>query len=419
MNLDKKKIYFFLLLLIVGCGREVKTGFIGPQHKDVFFVEVNKFRSVNDAKVFAENLQSKVDKKIYLHSDSSKAGKFYSVCIGDFGSSYTSGEYAFSIYGNSEKKYQLIQNGLYAYDEFANILFVGNAGGFPSVYNYNIKTKKTDLLWKENQGGVIDLSYKVKSQANFFITVKSIGRKTIFPFINQIKLYRIIQSTGKIDLIKEFGDAVQITSNREDDNVIKVTLVSLDEHVSTFVNERTAVINSAGRLMTDQNKTYDLVKENFPVLSRTAVKLASTNLKYSVLDSVYNDKHNFYLKVNFKKHYLFSTTQDLNRIEWIDDYYLVLSTLNLSPSNRTIKTRKPGTSNLIIVDLDKKKIIAEWTGGGYKNFIVKGKFLYFDNDFGRFSKIYIYNLRGKNMYDTITVKGGCGLQNLPVIPEFE
>ncbi|RJP68929.1 MAG: hypothetical protein C4539_08325 [Ignavibacteriales bacterium] len=419
MKPDKKKIYIFLLLLFTGCGRQAEIGFIGPQHKDIFFIEANKFHNVNDAKVFAENLQSKVEKKIYLRSDSSKAGKFYSVCVGDFGSSYSAGEYAFNLFGNEDKSYELIQNGLYAYDEFANILYVGNAGGSPSIYNYNIKMKKTELLWKENHGRVIDFSYKVKAQANFFVTVKSIGRKTIFPFINQIKLYRIIQSTGKIDMIKEFGDAVQLTTNREDDNVIKVTLVSLDERVSTFVNERTAVVNSAGRLMVDQNKTYDLVKENFPVLSRPSIKLSSAISKYSVLDSVFNDKHNFYLRVHSKKHYLFSTTQALNQVEWIDDDYLVLSTLNVNPLNKTIRTRKPNTSNLVIVDLDKKKIMADWTGGGYKNFIVKGKFLYFDNDFGRFSKIYVYNLHGKKMYDTITVKGGCGLQNLPVIPDFE
>jgi len=116
---------------------------------------------------------------------------------------------------------------------------------------------------------------------------------------------------------------------------------------------------------------------------------------------------------------LFSTTQPLNGIDWIGDDNLVLSTLNVSPANKSIRSRKPNTSNLIIVDINKKEIMENWTGGGFKNFIVKGKFLYFDNDFGRFSKIYVYDLPGKKMLDTISVKGGCGLQNLPAVPNFE
>lgn len=419
MNLDKRKIYLFLLLLFFGCNKPEKIEFIGSKQKDLFFIETEKFSNLMDAEAFAEKIRTKIIKKVFLRSDSSHAGKFYSICIGEFGNSYSAGEYAFNLFRSKDNKYELIQNSNYIYDEFANTLFVGNSGGFPSIFNYNIKTKKTELIWKGNSGRVIELSYKVKAQANFFVTVKSFGRKTIFPFINQIKLYRVIQSTEKINLLKEFGNAVQLATSREDDNSLKITLVSLDENISTFVNERTAVINSAGRLLVDQYKTYDLVKENFPVIPRPALKLYSTSPKYSLIDSFYNEHHNFFLRVNSKRYHLFSTTQPLNGIDWIGDDYLVLSTLNVSPANKSIKSRKPNTSNLVIVDLDKKEIMENWTGGGFKNFIVKGKFLYFDNDFGRFSKIYVYDLPGKKMFDTISVKGGCGLQNLPAIPDFE
>ncbi len=417
MYFNKKKIYFFLLLLLFGCNKHDKLEFIGPQHKDLFFIEAAKFKTMKNAEEFAEKIKNKVDRKIYLRSDSSGNRKFYSVCIGEFNSSYSAGEYAFNQF--KEKKYQLIQNSSYAFDEFAGSIFVGNANGLPSLYMFNIKTGKTELLWKGNSERVIELSYKPKAQANFFVTVKSLGRKTIFPFINQIKLYRILQASGKIDKLKDFGNAIQLATNREDDNSYKVTLVSLDPDISTFVNERTSVINSGGRLLVDQSKTYDLVKENFPVIPRLPVKLFSGSQKYSLFDSVYNAKHNYFLKVYSKRHYLFSSTQLLNAVEWIGDDFVVISTLDISPVNKSLKTRKPITSNLVVVDIDKKKIIENWSGGGYKNFIVKGNFLYFDNDFGRFSKIYVYNLSGKKMYDTVIVKGGCGLQNIPVIPDFE
>ncbi len=419
MNITKRNIYFFLLLILSGCNRQDEIEFIGPQHRDLFFIEDDKFDKLKDAKKFAGQFRNGINKKVFFYSDSTEEGKTYSVCIGTFSNSYSAGEYAFNLFKDVNNKYQLIQNSTYAYDEFANTVFVGNAGGFPSLYNYNISSKKSELLWKGNTERVIGLSYKVKAQANFFVTVKSIGRKTIFPFINQIKLYRIIQSTGKIDLLKEFGNAAQLATNREDDNSLKITLVSLDKKVSTFVNERTVVINSAGRLLVDQNKTYDLVKENFPVIPRPPLKLYSGGSKYLIIDSLYNNRHNYFLRVNSKRHYLFSTAQPLNGIEWIGDDYVVLSTLNVSPSNKSIKSRNPNTSNLVVVDVDKKKIIENWSGSGFKNFIVKGKFLYFDNDFGRLSKIYVYDLSGKKLYDTIKIKGGCGLQNLPVIPDFE
>jgi len=98
MNLDKRKIYLFLLLLLFGCNKPYKVEFIGLQHKNLFFIEAEKFGNLVDAELFAEKLKTKIAKKIYLRFDSTNTGKFYSVCIGEFSNSYSAGEFAFNLF---------------------------------------------------------------------------------------------------------------------------------------------------------------------------------------------------------------------------------------------------------------------------------------------------------------------------------
>jgi hypothetical protein len=43
----------------------------------------------------------------------------------------------------------------------------------------------------------------------------------------------------------------------------------------------------------------------------------------------------------------------------------------------------------------------------------------FDYGFKEKSKIFIYNFQSNTLTDSISVSGGCGLKNIPTIPDYE
>jgi hypothetical protein len=45
--------------------------------------------------------------------------------------------------------------------------------------------------------------------------------------------------------------------------------------------------------------------------------------------------------------------------------------------------------------------------------------LFFDDGFKEKSRIYIYNLQTNTISDSVIISGGCGLKNIPLIPNYE
>ena len=301
-----------------------------------------------------------------------------------------------------------------------NFYFVGNINDKPGIYKYNIKQKSYTKFWFKDNESVVELSHSPKGNRIFFLTAKDLGKKGVFPFIHKIKLYLLNRDSSKVKIIKSIGSGIQVFTAWETDNTFKIILNSFDKTVANFVNQHTLIYSEFGRNLVDETKTFDLTKEGYPKPPMVKRKNKSPNGEF-LITSIDSSKTSIYLKniIKSKTTLIASDSQKLNQIDWgSNNEYVIASTLDISRRNNTLYDKLPETSKIFIYSIIDKKIIKEWNGGGLKNFILLKNLLIFDDGFGKKSSINIFNLITLKMTDSIHIQGGCGIRNIPSIPDY-
>ena len=420
--MNRSIIFLLFGLLVFGCGKENKheIEIMKSHNKGNYFIEVKSFKHKTDAIKFTSKIHNINEEQVHLFKDTVDEQSPYLVCFGPYRSSFIAGKTAYNFFSRKIiDNYKILQNLTPVFDEFANLIFVGNYNGLNSLFDFNLKSDSVSLFWQNPGEKVIELVGTEDTNIVFFLTAKSTEREGIFPAINGVQLYRIVLTEEKVFPVKYLGDAIQIFTEWIDENSFKIIYNSFDKNVSTYVNQQALIFNTGGKVLSDINKTFDLVKENYPVLPNHNLQTISPDGKYLLLDSVIAGRNDYYLKTRSKKHFIFSTIQRPEHVEWKDNKFLVFSTNDISPTNRSIFSNSPQTSTLTIYDLKDKKIISHWINDGVKNFLFKSNFLFFDDGFGKKSQIFIYDLDSHQMKDTISISGGCGLRNIPYFPKFK
>lgn len=267
----------------------------------------------------------------------------------------------------------------------------------------------------------MELSYSQDRKAAFFLTARDYGKRGVFPFISRAKLYHINLDSSKVNFVTNIGTGMQVFTEWVDSNNFKVAFNSIDIKVSDYVNQHTFIFNTFGKELLNEKKLYNLFKEGYPSLPKRNIDLKSKQLN-AELDTVKNDSLNlFYLKQASESNTVLicKDSKKLENIDWSksnDD--LILSTVDVSPGNETLYSKDPQTSSLYIYSLKNHKIENQWKGGGYKNFFIQNDKLFFDTGFKENSMIIIYDLNNSSPVDTIKIRGGCGLENIPKIPDY-
>ncbi|MGE5680940.1 MAG: hypothetical protein ACM34K_08685 [Bacillota bacterium] len=421
----------FTLLLIIslvctGCNKKQRSDDALKDQGLVYSIRVKTFSDEDSAKSFAEFLNDNLkDNKNgnpvwnadILPADTSAKQKKIAVEITGFRNSFSAGMQAYKLFTKGIlKDYTLRADNQTVYDQFANLFFVGRQNAQSSVYKYNIKSGRTELFWSNSKEMVVDLSLPKDEGSAFFITASEFGRKTIFPYINNVRLYRINLITLKVEKLKELGNGIQLFSSWTNDNTYRVLLNVFDKRKSTFVVQTRLYFNAYGNLVKNEKVTYDIVKEKYPVPAPVYNDIASTDKKYKFVISNLNDQNIFSLVDNkMSRKDIYSTTQTLNSAEWWDNgKYLIFSTYD--PGFKRNSKKGNATSGLFVYSAKDNKILSSWYGGGYKNFLLRGDLLFFDDGFNNNSKIIIYNLKDNKAISPIIMRGGCGIRNIPVLP---
>lgn len=301
-------------------------------------------------------------------------------------------------------------------------LFVGVINDKAGLYKYNLSSKTQTKYWGSDKDDVVDFSYSNDLKAAFMMTAKEHGKKGVFPFVDKVKLYFVNQDSSAPAFVEEIGSGLQVFALWETDSVFKVVLNFMDVSVGKYVDQYIKRYNYFGKKLSDEKKRFELAKDGFPKIPTSEKKLTSPNLKYSLqqFDSVFTE---IYLVDNSdkqKKALITKQNQKLNFVDWtIDNKFLIFTTLDISPMNESLYEPEPNTSKLFIYSLSEKKLVKSFDGGGIKNFLLLGNILIFDDGFKEKSKIFIYNLKSHKITDSISVTGGCGLKNIPFIPDYE
>lgn len=303
---------------------------------------------------------------------------------------------------------------------FDSFFFVGMIHKRPGLYKYDATRNSFSEFWKSKDEKVVELSYEANHKAAFFLTASKEGKEGIFPFIKNARLYVISNPDSKPLFVNEIGSGLQVFSRWESETVFRIVLNSWDKKVSTYINQKTIIFNTYGRILREETKTYNITSDGYPRLPEAKPDSLSPSGRFRISvkegkrDSVYLIQRN-----NNSEYFVTTVSKPVEDIIWSDNRNMIfISTLDVTRSNRSLFTGSPNTSSLYIYSIPEKKIIKKWTGAGYKNFFTISDFLIFDEGFGRNSSIYIYNFEEDKNVKQIRIKGGCGLRGIPEIPKF-
>jgi hypothetical protein len=321
----------------------------------------------------------------------------------------------------SEEKSNKVTN-LTASYELEKVFFVGMIGQKPGLYKYDFASKTFSEFWKNDKEEVVEFSYSPNKRSAFIITASQLGKKGVFPFINDVKLYTIDLESSKVILTENIGSGIQVYSAWINDSSFHVYFHTLDVTGSKYVEQSIKVYHSSGKKLSAVNKNFYLDKQGFPSFPSDEKQWVSPNEKYSLLslDSaltqiLISDKNK-----DGKTTVLTKVNQKLHNVCWSNDgNFLIFSTKDITPNNETIYDPEPNTSKLFIFSISEYKMQKVFEGGGIKNFMLNGNYLLFDDGFKEKSRVYIYNINTNAISDSIIIRGGCGLKNIPLIPDYE
>lgn len=296
--------------------------------------------------------------------------------------------------------------------EFKELYFVGMYSGLPSIYRYDAKSGKTKVFWSSVDERVLELLVSEDRQTAYFITKRRQRLKSSKPAIERGELYRIDLNADKVEQITQLEDGIQMIPFWTDNDRFTLVINSIDKTIASYINKNTQVYNKFGKLLSDNNEIFDLIKDGYPVTKLPPLKFTSPNGMFNIIEK----DDSIYIKQSNTNNTIKTTiiNKEIKEIGWAENNKQVILLLTNKGEVQS-RSKNKITSALVIFDLQKKKIAKTFDAEGYKRFVLIGDFLIFDNGFGRDSFIEVFNLSSLTESRKIKISGGCGLINIPGI----
>ncbi len=296
--------------------------------------------------------------------------------------------------------------------EFKELYFVGMYSGLPSIYRYDAKSGKTKVFWSSVDERVLELLVSEDRQTAYFITKRKQRLKSSKPAIERGELYRIDLNADKVEQITQLEDGIQMIPFWTDNDRFTLVINSIDKTIASYINKNTQVYNKFGKLLSDNNEIFDLIKDGYPVTKLPPLKFTSPNGMFNIIEK----DDSIHIKQSNTDNTIKTTiiNKEIKEIGWAENNKQVILLLT-NKSEVQSRSKNKITSALVIFDLQKKKIAKTFDAEGYKRFVLIGDFLIFDNGFGRDSFIEVFNLSSLTESRKIKISGGCGLINIPGI----
>ena len=311
------------------------------------------------------------------------------------------------------------ENAQIAGDEFDQFLFVGMVNNNPGIYKYDVNKEEYSVVWYKRYEKVVKLYYSKDRKSAFFVTVRNYGRRGVLPFINDVKIYLINTNSGKAEFLERIGSGIQVFTGWDTKDSFKISLNYIDKKNPHYVHQKNLIFDITGQKILDEIKTFNIIKDGYPKPEKLKQDTAKGN--YRIFTATGDLTSVFLTNLENNDTTLITTVdQKLNEVQWSKDMKTVIfSTISSfnNPGNELINPDS-STSKLFIFSLENKKITKLFEGNGIKNFFIINNWVIFDDGFDDNSHINIYNFINLEMIKKITVRGGCGLQNIPQISGY-
>lgn len=400
---------FFKILLVISFAITFYACKEIPQREETnkYSIGLGEFKTFEEAEIFKSKLDFQLWRDIkIIHSERDR----FILAFGKFNSSFDAGKKAFEYYNNSLLNYyKVVKDNDYVVDVFSNVLFIAKYQGRPSVYNYNLLTRKSKLLWSRWGRKVISLNHSNDRNIVFFTTALGYGKQGKFPYVRDARLYKFSPSNELVDEIAELNFGLQLYTYWENKDSFKINFTQTDSINSEVLIQKIYSIDKSGKINDVKKRSFTLTKDGFP--GPPAIRPEFYSSKGTNQIRLVNDGSLSYLYLRDLKNnseiMLTEFKGELKNVKWTDDEeYLFL----------ILKLKDQGMPNLkdklLVINTGEKKIIRNFIGPEYKNLLVQGNLLFFDQQYQGVSQITIFNFTDGKVFDEIRIPGGCGINNL-------
>jgi len=399
------------LILSSGCKESQFDG--EDPGNDTYSIEIGEFTSLNNAKSYRLQL----DKKIAEQGRIQKVNdRLYRVMLVKYRTSFEAGKDAYRFYRDSLiESYSIFRNGKETVDEFRNILFTANYDGRPSVYSFDLLTKRMKVFWSRWGNEVISLNNSKDRRGAFITSALSFGKRGGLSYILDVHVYYLNRDADYTEEVGDLGDGTQLYTYWEKEDTFKVNITTIDSINSRTIRQEIYPFSSFGKAEKTRVRNFDLLKEGFPSSPKRNPVLISPNNRFQLRQVISGINNYLYLKdVPEKSEELISSSKrKISDARWSDDgNYLFVITENKITARPSKKTEPTG--ELIVIDAKQKKRVMTFGGFRFANLLVQGNFLFFDKRLNEISQIGIYDFELNKFYHTISIPGGCGLFNMPM-----
>jgi hypothetical protein len=409
MNMKRRSIISVIiliaLLLLTLCEYNSKN----PIDQFHYSILLGEFKNYEAAEKYKAKLSTILFDKLRITRISENK---YELFCGNYPSSIEAGKNAFNFYLDSLiTSYKITNDDKPTFDEYSNILFVAKYLERPTVYNFNLLTKQTEVAWSRYSSQVVALNQTKDFKKAFVTTVLGYNKLGGFPSINNIKMYLYRREEDEDEQIINLGGGNQLYTYWENEDTLKLNHSFIDTTNPKNVIHKIYSFDTNGKQTEVKTRSYDLLANGFPAIPKRIPFYYSFNKRFQLRTVYSQGNYYFYLKDYNKRseELIASTKNTISDARWSDDSkYLFIITDNAVIT----KLKTESTGELLVINAFENKLQRTFTKYQFDNILIHGRLLLYDKKLNQSSQIGIYDFIKDKDYYTISMNGGCGLNNL-------
>lgn len=289
-------------------------------------------------------------------------------------------------------------------NDYTPFYFVGWHLDRPALYRTDLLDVSPKLVWSKWGREILQLYRDHERNHYFFTTVLHEGIRGNFPLKMDARLYYFNRLDENAKLIHQAGNVMSI-DGRWDTDLTFINYISvLDSMLTSNIIQYQFDYSKDGKQINSTERIFELI-EGIPIPKLSNINPVSPNLRYklSVIKSDSLIQLNIIDELNGTNNFITNLSGEIKENIWntVGDYLFV-----------TCDAESDSTT-LYSINLQKMNIASEIKAVGEMNLLIIGNLLIYDEDFDNEAKIILFRYRKDDIFSSIKVNGGCGINSIP------
>lgn len=407
---NKIIILLVTLLLAFGCNKQQLDS-----KNDNYTIFTKSFNDIESAQKYKAELNSKIKDSVYVREITKNNKTVYGVFIGSFDYNYFAGQRGYELSKDTViENHEIFKGDSLVQDRFQAVPFLAYYKNRGSIFMFDISKKSYALKWNDKTMNIISLNGDQSYQNIYFLTGKKDASPTGYPMFAEAKLYKFLPDNNSVKRIDDIGKFVQIFTDIEKDNSLKVIYQKFNDKDVYKVDKITNLYTPEGVKVESKFETFNLLNSSLPQLTTILIKVKSNLNKFFIDYTYLNNETKLFCKnlENGERKYITSTDFKVKSIDWtFEDRY---SVVYLEKLNNDMITNRL-SSMLVVYDTKLGEMINVIENPYAISYILRGDYLFYETEQNNTKKIVVWDLNKRSIYHEILTDNGCGLKTLKIV----